>query len=244
MDLQQRNHAPVNWARHTLIWLTEKGRFYAADHIMTQSWETLDTKACPSKIWKKELILNPLIPGIICRQPSAADNRLPVLQPESLLAGFSHWRCENGSRLRMTASFETSAVHRSCSPFDLCKPDYHDRICRAYPQLEAIFSIAGRYGIKLGLFGSTALEWVTGYPYRHRNSDLDLCIRLTKDADLYCFGKALIELENRCSTRLDVEVAIADGYGIKLKELLSPSRTVLAKGLYDVKLLEKNTIFS
>lgn len=244
MDLQQRNHTPVNWTRHTLIWLTEKGRSYAADHIVTQSWETLDTKACPSRIWKKELILNPLIPGIICRQPSAADNRLPVLQPESLLAGFSHWRFEKGSRLRMAASFETSSVHRSCSPFDLCKPDYHDWLCRAYPQLEPVFSIADQCGMELGLFGSTALEWVTGYPYRNRNSDLDLCIRLTEDADLYRFGKALVKLEDRCSTRLDVEVAIADGYGIKLKELLSPSRTVLAKGLYDVKILEKNTVFS
>lgn len=244
MDLQQNNHTPVSWKRHTLIWLTEKGRHYAADHILTQPWETFTTEPHAADICKKNLILDPLIPGIICRQPSVPDNTLPVLQTKTLLAGFSHWKFEKGSRMRLAASFEPSAVNRSCSPFDLCKPDDHDRLCRAYPQLEAIFSIADRYGIELGLFGSTALEWVTGYPFRNQNSDIDLCIRQTKNADLYGFGKSLVKLEDRCGTRLDAEIETADGYGIKLKELLSPSRTILAKGMYDVKILEKNIIFS
>lgn len=244
MNPQQKDHTPANWKRHTLIWLTEKGRYYAAGHILTHSWETFDTQPHGTDKWKKNLILNPLIPGTICRQPSVSEDGSPILQPNFFLAGFSHWKYEKGIRRRFAASFETSAVQRSCSPFDLCKPDYRDRLCSAYPQLEAIFSIADRCGIELGLFGSTALEWATGYPYRNQNSDIDLYIRQTKNADIYRFGESLARLEDRCPSRLDVEAEVADGYGVKLKELLSPSKTVLAKGLYDVKILEKNTIFS
>lgn len=49
-------------------------------------------------------------------------------------------------------------------------------------------------------------------------------------------------LEAQSGVRLDAEIELTGGYGVKLKELLSPSKTVLGKGLYDVVLFEKSTI--
>lgn len=234
MKAASDHNIPANWKRHTLIWLTPKGRLDAAAHILPQPWE-----GCGTPEWKKDLVNNPLIPGIVCRQPAVAKEEPPILKPGFLLAGFSHWKSEQGARLRMTAVLAATEVCHSCTPFDLCAPDQRDSLCRSYPLLESIFSTADHYGIEPGLFGSTALEWVTGYPYRNPDSDMDLYVRQTKDGDLEGFGKSLTRLEKTCGSHLDVEVEIADGYGVKLKELLSSSKTVLAKGLYDVKLLDK-----
>lgn len=239
MKAPSDHNIPVNWKRHTIIWLTPKGRLDAADHILPQPWES-----CETPEWKKELVNNPLVPGIICRQPTTTKEEPPILKPGFLLAGFSHWKSEQGSRLRMSAVVEATEVCHSCTPFDLCAPDQRDPLCRSYPLLRSIFSTADQYGIELGLFGSMALEWVTGFPYRNPDSDIDLCIRQTKNGDLEGFGKSLTRLEKKCGSRLDVEVEIADGYGVKLKELFSSSKTVLAKGLYDVKLFDKTRQFS
>lgn len=229
-----KNNASVIWKRHTLIWLTAAGRLHSANHILTPSWE-----AHESDTWKKNLIYNQRIPGVICRQTSESESTQPVPQPGFLLAGFSHWKYDHGCRLRMTARFQEAEVLRCCSPFDLCIPDERNRLCRTYPLLEAVFSAADSYGIEPGLFGSTALEWVTGYPYRNQNSDIDLCIRMMPGCDLKGFGKTLALLEEQYKTRIDVEMETECGYGIKLKEFLSPSKTVLGKGIYDIKIFEK-----
>lgn len=188
----------------------------------------------------QSLICNHTIPGIICRQPpeAQADG-----SREITLAGFSHWIQEGGCRLRATAEFPNKTIQKSCSPFDLCVSGNRDQLCNAYPLLEAIFTAADRHHIKPGLFGSTALEWVTCYPYRNQNSDLDLCLKPMPGCDLEHFGHILSQLETQYSIRLDAEIETPDGYGIKLKELLSSTKTVLGKGLYDVTLFERKAFF-
>lgn len=227
----------TNWKRHTFIWLTGKGRHYAANHIQTQEWESFG-----SDTWKENLICNHSIPGIICRQPFETDPRYLMGESGCLLAGFSHWKFEKGNRMRITAYFQETDVLKSCSPFDLCMPAQREDLCRAYPLLEPIFNAADKYKIEPGLFGSVALEWVSGYPYRNPNSDLDLCIRYRQDSDLESFGQTLLLLEEQYRTRIDVEIETTDGYGIKLKELFTSGKTILGKGLYDVKLFKKETL--
>lgn len=228
----------TNWRRHSLIWLTEQGRHYAADHIHTCLWEKQETAG-----WKKDLVTNPLIPGIICRQPStdtmdSTKDHSPG-QTGTILAGFSHWQYEKGSRLRMTARIQKTEIKKILSPFDLCTPAERSRLCITYPLLKEVFAAADRYHLKPGLYGSTALEWTTGYPYRNQNSDLDLYLKPEKDCDLGKFADALIQLEQQSGTRLDAEIEIGGNYGVKLKELFSSSKMVLGKGLYDVKLFDK-----
>lgn len=50
------------------------------------------------------------------------------------------------------------------------------------------------------------------------------------------------KIEKRNQVCFDVEVEYCDKYGIKLKELLSMQKTVMAKGLYDVQLFIRDVV--
>ena len=89
---------------------------------------------------------------------------------------------------------------------------------------------APRYGASAGLFGSAALEAVTGLPYCHAGSDLDVLLLPQEDADLPALSGLLRRLEERWSLRIDAETALgSERYG-KLAELLSGSGTILVRG--------------
>lgn len=230
--------------RHTLIWLTPAGRRFAAEHIRRQMWadsQWTDSQWPGSrreatgqgedeKVWRESLVMDNRIPGILCRQPK---------NPSGIwTCGFSHWEFEDGRRRRLLADFRAEDVERTCSPFELCSGKQKDDLCRRYPQLRAVFSAAESCGLECGIYGSTALEWVTGLMYRHADSDLDLYVRQKPGGDAGRFGLKLVRLERNEGIRLDVELEL-DGCGIKLKELVAPGKTVLGKGLYDVRLFEK-----
>ena len=220
------------WNRHTLIWITPEGRQYAAEHILLWPWEEDDQK---TNAWKKLLVQDVEVPGIICRQP----------EPKAgvWLAGFSHWEYQNGRRMRMQAYVPEETVWKSCSPFELCAGSACDRLCSYYPELEPIFRAAQRFDLEAGLYGSTALGWVTKRPYRNQDSDFDLYIRAGQKGDLKGFAQELEKLEKDLGVRFDAEVDI-NGFGVKLKEILENKKTFLGKGLYDVKILDReNSMF-
>lgn len=214
------------WMRHTLIWLTPAGRDFAASHVRMQQWERGGEED-----WRGALILDSAVPGILCRQPE--------LQDGIWTCGFSHWISTDGSRRRTLTDFCQKDVELALSPFELCSEKGRESLCRRYPKLQAVFSAAEKYGVELGVYGSTALEWVTNRAYRHENSDFDLYARLKMGGDVLEFGRMLTELEKTLDIRLDVELD-AGGYGIKMKELTAPGKTVLGKGLHDVRLFEKS----
>ena len=89
---------------------------------------------------------------------------------------------------------------------------------------------APRYGAAAGLFGSAALETVTGLPYCHAGSDLDVLLLPQEDADLPALGGLLRRLEEKWGLRIDAEVALGNERYGKLAELLSGSGTILVKG--------------
>ena len=226
MEKGREGDASNTWNRHTLIWITPVGRQYAAWHIVPWQWEEEDPE---DMAWKRLLVQDEKVPGIICRQPGQSEG--------FWLAGFSHWEYRNGNRLRMQAYVPEEMVWKSCSPFELCAEGERDRLCGKYPELEPVFEAAGDFGVELGLYGSTALEWVTKCPYRNQGSDFDLYIRAGKAGNLEGFGRELQRLEKRQGIRFDVEVEI-QGFGVKLREFLERRKTILGKGLYEVKLLE------
>lgn len=234
----------TGWMRHTLIWLTPAGRRFAAAHIRGQLWtdsqwtgnQWTDSQWTGSRqgeegdVWRESLVMDNRIPGILCRQPKD--------QSGIWTCGFSHWEFEDGRRRRLLADFRVEDVERTCSPFELCSGKQKDDLCRRYPQLRAVFSAAEACGLECGIYGSTALEWVTGLMYRHADSDFDLYVRQKPGGDAGRFERELARLERDEGIRLDVELEL-DGCGVKLKELAAPGRTVLGKGLYDVRLFEK-----
>lgn len=233
---REKSSKTAGWMRHTLIWLAPEGRSYAAAHIHGQPWEVeavvgTEKENGGKTACMRALVLDPVVPGIVCRQPE--------LKGDVWICGFSHWVVKDGSRHRMLADFRPENVEKAWSPFELCSGERQEALCRQYPKLRAVFSAAENCGVELGLYGSSALEWVTGRPYRHENSDFDLYARMREDGDVRQFGSSLACLEKQLEIRLDVELE-AGGYGIKLKELTAPGRTVIGKGLYDVQLFEKS----
>lgn len=220
------------WMRHSLIWLTPEGRRFAAAQIRDLPWSDSQWSGWQrsEQKWQEALILDSAIPGILCRQPGRQDG--------IWTCGFSSWDFEAGRRRRLLADFREGDVEKICSPFKLCRGEGKKALCHRYPGLQAVFSAAEDCGVECGLYGSTALEWVTGRPYRHAGSDFDLYVRQQPGGDARAFGCELARLEGDCGIRFDVELEM-DGYGVKLKELFAPGRTVLGKGLCDAALFEK-----
>lgn len=215
------------WGRHTLLWLTERGRQYGLSHVCIQPWEEHVRKA--GEAWQRELLLDPRIPAIFCGQTERRDGYWQ--------AGFSHFCYQDGSRLRVRVWIPEEEITKAASPFAICGKERQEELFAAFPDLRRVWQAAGERGLTLGLYGSTALEWVTGYPYRNENSDYDVYARPGADADLAGFGADISRLEED-GIRLDVEVEI-EGYGVKLKEWNSCRKTFLGKGLFDVKLFKK-----
>lgn len=224
----------AGWTRHTLIWLTPAGRRFAAAHIRDRQRRDGQMESHPpvdrAAVWEERLIQDLLIPGILCRQTGSREG--------IWTCGFSHWEFADGRRRRLLADFRTEDVEKTLSPFGLCAGKQREFFCREYPKLRGVFSAADCCGLECGIYGSTALEWVTGRPYRHADSDFDLYVRQMPGGDAGRFGRRLDRLEQEMGIHLDVELEM-DGYGIKLKELTASGKTVLGKGLYDVRLFEK-----
>lgn len=225
MESKKAEESREKWNRHTLIWITPEGRGYAAEHIFSRQWET---DGCEADVWKRLLVQDGEIPGIICCQPERRDG--------FWLAGFSHWEYQNGSRMRMQAYVPENMVWKSCSPFELCAGEEREKLVRKYPEMREVWEAADHFGLEAGLYGSTALEWVTKRPYRNKNSDFDIYLRTGKKSDLKGFGQKLQKLEESRGVRFDAEVEIG-GFGVKLKELMGNRKTFLGKGLYDAELL-------
>jgi phosphoribosyl-dephospho-CoA transferase len=181
------------------------------------------------------LFSSPPVPAIVRRQEPEADDLLCV--------GFSFPRIIEGTRLRLSARVPPDCVVRHKTPFDVLEYD----TCRlpAKEALRALADAGNKFHTRIGLFGSAALQLVTGLPYMQKESDLDIYLRHSGSGrELAQFYKQLVFIEEQSGVTVDAEIECHEQYGVKLKELFSPGKTVLAKGLYDVALLEKGSLES
>ena len=89
---------------------------------------------------------------------------------------------------------------------------------------------ANRNHISIGLFGATALQRATAYPFLHDGSDMDIAVRAEEKDDLLSFADALHLVEQRYALPIDAEVQLTENRGVKLKELIKTQGTVLVKG--------------
>jgi phosphoribosyl-dephospho-CoA transferase len=107
----------------------------------------------------------------------------------------------------------------------------------------AVVARGAACGVRVGLLGSAALAVVTGLPYTCEASDLDLLVsgdaarleRFAADAEIIAQG---------LGRRIDIELELKDGSGVKLAEWLSPSRSLLAKSLDDVRMIDRTEAFA
>jgi len=160
--------------------------------------------------------------------------------------GFSSHLVTDGVRLRLRSAVPAENIVSVTTPFDAMAPVErcsHDHIRAALAQMTLI---TREHGLQAGVYGSCALELLTGFAYITPESDIDILVKRTGGGapDLAAFYKAATEAARRHGTRVDIEILLHDGAGVKLAELLSDQHTVLCKGLYgpDIRPREEVTL--
>ena len=96
--------------------------------------------------------------------------------------------------------------------------------------------------IRLGVWGSGALEIYTGLPYTDGRSDLDVVVTGVSMDEVARIVELADTLEKSFPVRIDVEVQLEEGWGVNGRELLSGRDTILVKGIREVKLARREDL--
>ncbi len=219
--------------RHDLLEIAEAGRRIAFENVARElRGERLEQV--------RQVIMGSegvrLIPGIVRREEVE-----PV--PGMIPVGFaSPWRLD-GNRLRIAAFVPPQSVQALITPWQVLNRPFIART-PCLKALAEIVAVAGGLKLEMGVWGSAALEIFTGLEYTHEKSDLDLLLGVSSVEVLRFLNEQAVDIANKWNTRVDFEIELPSGYGVKLLELFSQTHTVLAKGLNDVVLLEKQNVLS
>lgn len=98
--------------------------------------------------------------------------------------------------------------------------------------------------VQVGVYGSFALEAVSGYSYVTEHSDLDMIVRCVDKAELRTVRHLLPELEYMIQMPIDMEVRITDCYDVKISELCGISDSVLCKTVAGPKLMNRKVLWN
>lgn len=200
--------------RHYLVWINTNARMQIIDKLDDNN---------PIKL----VIADESIPFIITRQTDPITSTVQV--------GICSWQYENDNRIRYSTTIKIKDIERILSPFDIV---LQNNITNQFPELESILSLTQQYNVSLGMYGSSALELITKKEFRNKKSDYDLYLKTNQIDEIINFYNAFSQIDENLKKLVDAEVEY-EGYGIKMKELFSNSKTVLGKGLYDVALFRK-----
>jgi phosphoribosyl-dephospho-CoA transferase len=204
--------------------------------LVFSDWKQIDTSTIQNEDFKK-LILQNILPGIVRREEidvTQGDNFYS--ENETVFIGFVHPYTENGRRLRFGSSVPGNKITKLVTPYEITNFKFKSRT----PALSALSNIKNEF--KIGVWGSTSLEIITGLPYTHDMSDLDLIVKNYAPDELIGLLSLCNEIESRMGIKIDVEIHLRSGYGINLKEYASESDTLLGKGLRDVVLIDRKSI--
>jgi len=181
-----------------------------------------------------ETLRDHALPGIVCRPTQ------PVTDSQVQL-GLSFPFREDGVRVRAAVVVERADIAAFTDPYRVAArvEGLSGAIGDA---VRALIARGAALDIAVGVIGSAALEAVTGLPYAEAVSDIDLVIK-DGDPDRYRrFAADAAELARAFGFAVDVEVALSDGGGIKLTELLSASRSLLVKDLSTVRMVGREEL--
>lgn len=213
--------------RHDLIEIstTERYRIFATLQEFYQGEELIKLQ----DLFKGDVS----IPGIV-RRAEQAESKLVAL-------GFVHPTRGAQKRFRVANFAYYGQIERQLTPYNVLELDFKaGNSCLNC--LQQLNSLARNYQLELGVLGSAALEIATGLKYTDSASDIDLLIKASNYEQLLTFYQAAINITK--GVKLDVEIELPNGYGIKLAELARDSNTILGKSIKDVQLLSKKEIIN
>ncbi len=172
------------------------------------------------------------IPGIV---------RRAEVHPGMVALGFVPAQRLDGRRLRIAAVVPVAGVCRTVTPYAVLQRECALRTA-CMEAAAAVKLAAAHAGLEAGVLGSAALEIATGLPYTDAASDLDILLRPAPYAALRDF---YLGLQTACrGLRVDCELDLPNGYGVKLAEIFMDTRTVLGKSIQDVVLLARQTVLA
>lgn len=200
------------FSRHDLVWLTPAGWDAAiarAPHPALTLWRARDW---PAVVRRHE---DGVPAGAVC---------LGIPLPLSF-----------GARQRLALVADSGHVARRQAPLPLA-----DSLSSAPPEwLAGLVALQRAAVVDLRVFGSLAMQSLTGQPYVRAQSDIDLLLTPATHAELDAGLSMLTEASTVLP--LDGEIVFADGAAVAWKEWLAARRDgarVLVKSLNSVRLLD------
>lgn len=163
-------------------------------------------------------------------------------KPDLLKVGFSWYERVQGMRFRASGEVHPRHVIRHITPWDI--PSFRPKSSLGekdmFKKFMEIQTAAEDCGLETGLFGSFAMEWLTGYPYLHSQSDLDMIVKWNS-------GGLLQKFYRRCRTIMGEQAADMEIYfpywgSVKAAEWFSDSNSVLVKGFYETRIADRTAL--
>lgn len=218
--------------RHDLLIISLAGR--------NQIRQTLAERLPATELYLADILVTELdnhrtVPLIARRADEYAGDKIPC--------GLVHPELVAGRRWRQACFVEAEQLERLLTPYQIWQLPIGIRN-KALQTLAELKSIAGNMHLTVGLLGSLALEAYTGLSYSNERSDIDLIIKAAAAEQIQEFLVRATELAARRQIKIDLEIELTNGYGVKAPELFMDTKTILAKGKYDVVLLKRADVLS
>lgn len=203
-----------------LITLTQEGKQQAIACVSSKDAQTL------TLLWNRY----PQVPVICARQSGRA--------PKGWLdGGISFPEREGETRVRFAVTVPESEILSVVTPWQIFSMFTQDR-SGYVREKEQLRRLAGE-DLKIGMFGSIALEQYTGLPYVHKESDFDLVVKAGGKEAVNRFWSGV----KAAGMAADAELLLKNGWYVKIAELFSGSGTVLAKNECEAALLSSREVW-
>jgi phosphoribosyl-dephospho-CoA transferase len=220
--------------RHDLLEISKQGRQWALDHLGSTTCFQVNRTEAARLIAPEFRAVK--APGIVRREEGEG-------LPGAIPVGFSSPFRIDGRRFRLPAFVKADEILKITTPYQVLESDIPDRI-ECLKALREIKNEALKADVSLGVYGSAALEIYTGLPYTHDDSDLDLVIKAVDQQRLTAFTERAQAIGRRFNCRLDIELDLPSGHGVKMAEVLSGSDLVLGKSVGGVDLLQRSDVLA
>lgn len=214
--------------RHTMVEFSVKERLRSAETVCRGLLAPF--RALPLQARVHRAFASEPVPGIVC----AAKGPLPAGYVQ---LGVSFPFRDDGSRVRAAFALPQERIGQAHSPYDVLQRLQTDSFEGA-AALIGLRALCETHGVEAGLFGSAALQILTGLPYMESGSDVDAVVRPASFARLRLIHTGLAALRADHQRKFDVEATLPDGTGVKLNELMSSTTTVVGRGIDGVRLLD------